>query len=267
MVVATRDNGIMRLPRLRSVRSKKALVVIISVMLALIAGGYILWSKQVWAQYTPSHAQWHQDIKSEVKALTGLPTGDSKEEDALLLRMEKVSQRITSEQVSACDVSVLVKWQQQFIKEYDDMRMACQKTTADIALFQKQLAIAIDYIKDDQELAKIITTTVPSDELAEGVWEKQVVTWNEAVDATTNLSVSSAFKSTQQRAIERMAAVKVAWQELIAAHQLKDKAKYVAAQDKLGISYDGLNDISTDSEKNLAGIADGLRSAYEESFQ
>ena len=257
----------MRLSRLKSLSSKKTRIIIGGIVLALIVGGYMLWSKHAWAQYAASSTQWHQGIESDIKTLTELPVASSKDEDALLVRIKQVTQRIASDQDSVCEVNPLVKWQRQFIKGYSSAISACQKMSANITLFQKQLNVAADYMKDDQALAKIITTINPPGELAEDTWEKQATAWGEAVKAVTDLSVSQAFKPTQQRAVEKMTAVKIAWQELIAAHQLKDKAKYVDAQNKLGTTYDGLNDVSTDSKKNLTGITDSLSAAYTESFQ
>lgn len=266
MVHAVRHYNLMRLSCLRSLRSRKYLI-ITGLVPVLIISGYMLWSKQVWEQYTPSYAQWQQDVKLNIKTITTLPTTNSTEQDVLLKRLESVSHRITSEQSSICDITALVKWQQQFILKYGNAQIACHKRTADIVSFQKQLDVMIAYLKNDQELAKIAITVTPSAEISDDAWENQVAGWSEAIDATKNLSVSATFEPTRQRAVERMSAVKVAWQEIIAAHQLKDKAKYIAAQDKLGVGYDGLNDIVVDSKKNLADLSSSLNNAYVRSFK
>lgn len=257
----------MRLSRLKSLASKKRLIIIGVIVLALSVGGYILWSKHVWAQYAASSTQWHQGIKSDITTLTELPVASSKDENALLVRIKQVSQRIASDQASICDVNPLVGWQRQFIEGYGSAISACQKMSANVTLFQKRLTVTADYMKDDLALAKIMTTVNPPGELAEDTWDKQVAIWAEAVKATGDLSVSPAFKPTQQRAVEKMTAIKAAWQELVAANQLKDKTKYLDAQNKLGTAYDGLNDVRTDSEKSLTSVTDSLSDAYDKSFQ
>jgi hypothetical protein len=257
----------MRLSRLRRLRSKKYLIIASLVLLAFLMGGYILWSKQLWAQYTSTYVQWHQEFNTEIKAVSVLPTTTVKEKNALLDRLDGMSQRISSQQANLCAMTPLVQWQQRAIPAYESARNDCQKKLTAVVSFQNQLDSVIAYIKNDQDLAKILATASPASELEDGVWGEQVAAWSKAIDLTGKLSVSAAFKSTQQQALDRMTAVKVAWQELIAAHQLKDKAKYIDAQNKLGTAYDGLNDVSAASEKNLIGLADLLSRAYEKALQ
>jgi hypothetical protein len=265
MVISIRYHDMMRLSRLRQMRSKKYLIIASLVLAAFLVGGYILWSKQVWAQYTDIYVKWHQELNTEIKAVSGLPTTTVKEQDALLDRLDGMSQRISSQQAALCATTPLVQWQQRVISAYESAQNDCQKKMTAVVSFQKQLDSVIAYIKNDQELAKILATATPAGELADGVWGDQVSMWSKAIDSTGKLAVSAAFKPTQQQALDRMTAVKVAWQELIAAHQLKDKAKYVEAQNTLGASYDGLNSIMVDSEKRLLVLSSSLNSAYERS--
>jgi hypothetical protein len=267
MVISIGYCDMMRLSHLRRLRSKKYLIIASLLLLAFLMGGYILWSKQVWAQYTSTYVTWHQQLHTEIKAVSILPTATVKEQNALLDRLDSMSRRIASQQADLCATTPLVQWQRRVIAAYESAQNDCQKKMTAIVSLQTQLDSVVAYIKNDQEVAKILTTATPASELADGVWGDQVSAWSKVVDLTGKLTVSAAFKPTQQQAIDRMTAVKVAWQELIAADQLKDKAKYIDAQNKLGTAYDGLNDVSAASEKNLIGLADLLSRAYEKALQ
>jgi hypothetical protein len=267
MVITVRHYDMIRLSRLRQLHSKKYLILASILLSVFLIGGYALWSKQVWAQYGVTYAKWHQELNAKMRAISVLPTTTVKEQDVILDQFDGVSQRISFKQADLCTVTPLVQWQQRFIAVYESARSDCQKKMTDIVSFQKQLDSVIAYIKNDHELAKIIATATPAGELADGVWGNQVSTWGKAIDSAGKLSVSAAFQPTRQQALDRMTTVKVAWQELIVAHQLKDKVKYIEAQNKLGAAYDGLNDVSVASEKNSAILTDLLSVAYEKSFQ
>lgn len=258
----------MRLSQLRPPRSKKSLLVMsaAAALLVIGVGAYVAWSKQVWAEYTPAYTQRHQGVHADIKSIAALSVSNTKEQAALLARLESMSNRIDSEQKSLCKVNVWVVWQQQFISSYNDAQTACQKETADIVAFQKRLNLVIAFIKDDQALAEIMSTVTPSGELADSEWEKQVAAWDGVIAAATKLSVSDTFKPTQQRAVEKMSIVKQAWAELILAHQQKDKVKYLAAHSSLGASYDGLSVVSEESNKGMRSLTDILNDAYIKAF-
>lgn len=266
MVDAVGDWSVIALSRPHGWRSKKALLIMSAILFVVAVGSYTLWSRHTWAQYTPRHTQWHQAIKSDVGKVIELPVASEKDQDALLVRLESLSRRISSEQASMCEVPAVVSWQQRFIAGYRDMQTACGKMVAGVALFQKQLTTVTTYIADDRKLAVISAKAVPPSEASDDVWGAQVELWGRVADEVKHLSVSAAFKPTQQVAVERMTAVKAAWQELIAAHQLKDKVKYVAAQSALGASYDGLDTITLDDTKHLSALTDELSAAYLKAF-
>lgn len=216
----------------------------------------------MWAQYTPAYMQWHQGVSSDIKKITSLPTTSDKEQAVVQERLLAITHRIKTEQGAVCSVNSLLAWQQKVVSEYNNARLACQKMATNTVAFQQRLSMVMSYISDDQSLAKIITKTSPKGELTDETWANQVAVWNEAIAAAEKLAVSSVFKPTKQQAIDRMAAVKLAWQDVIAAHLAKDKGKYVAAYDKLATSYDGLSEIAVVSEKNLADISGALNGEF-----
>lgn len=229
-------------------------------------GSYILWSKQIWAQFTPSYIQWHQSIKADIDRITALPISTNKEQDVVVARLTDVSNKINTEQRTVCTVNSLVQWQQKMVAVLNDAHVACQKMIASTAEFQKRLAIVIAYSKDDQVLAKIITSVPQSGELADDSWEKQVTAWGDAMKAAEKMSVSDAFKPMQQLAIKHMTATKAAWQEVIAAHQAKDKSKYLAAHSTLASAIDGFNEISVTSQQTFTKLSSELEAVSIDAF-
>ena len=266
MVDAAGDRSMMMLSRLRGWRSRKGLLGISVTVLVVVVGCYALWSRHVWAQYAPSYIQWHQTAKSDIKKIIELPVANEKDQGALLVQLESVSQRINSEQSSVCQVSAAVTWQQRFAAEYRDAQVACRNLVANAVAFQKQLNIVTAYIADDHRLAKISASALPPSEVSDVTWDAQVELWGQAVNDVQALTVSAAFKPTQQVAVEKSTAVKAAWEELITAHQSKDKARYITAQSTLGASYDGLNAISLNATENLSKLTTRLKDVYIEAF-
>jgi hypothetical protein len=119
----------------------------------------------------------------------------------------------------------------------------------------------IAYIRDDNKLAAILATAPQSGELADTTWEAQVISWQKMITDIEGTTVSPVFTSVKVLAVTRSVAVKDAWQAVIAAHQAKDKAKYLAAQDDLAHALDELNEITITSEKELMPLTAELEKA------
>jgi hypothetical protein len=232
----------------------------------LVIGTYILWSKQVWGQYTPTYVQWHQAIQANVSTAVALPATNAKEQDVVFAQFKDIMRQIDAKQSTLCTINPLIHWQQQVINSLKDMETTCQQKVAAIVMFKSQLKKVIDYNNDDQNLARILTAIPKADELADDTWVKQVEVWDGAVKATEKLAISDNFKATRQLAVEQMTAIKTAWQEVIAAHQAKDKQKYITAQATLATAIDGLDEIAVASEKATIALSNDLGKAANSAF-
>lgn len=256
----------MRLSRLRPLRSKKYLLIISSLVLVVLLGSYILWSKQTWAQFTPSYTQWQQGVQGDIEEINALPVSTSKEQDVVAAKLTDVSSRIEADYHTLCVLSPLVQWQQKVVSAFHDATISCQKMVANTVTFQKQLATVMAYNAADQALSKIIASVPQSGDLADDSWKKQVAAWDDAVKAAEKMSVSDTFKPTQQLAIKHMMTTKAAWQEIIAAHQAKDKPKYLAAQNTLASAIDGFDEISVTSQQTFTKLSSELEAATAVAF-
>lgn len=249
----------MRLSHFRSLRSKKRLLLGAAALLVLLLGAYIIWSRDAWTQLTPRYTRWHQSIKADIESMAALPINTNKEKDAAITTLERIADRMAADQSMACSITPLVQWQQAIIPAYKEAYTVCQKKMAVVSSFQKQLVAVIAYNKSDRMLSGIIAAAAPSaDNLTEEAWGVQVAAWSDAINAAEKMAVASDFKPTQQSALERMASIKLSWQDLIASHETKDKQKYLAAQSALATAIDGLNDVAATSQQAFSKLTSEL---------
>lgn len=233
-----------------------------SLLLVVVGLGiYALWSKQTWAAYRPTYTQQHQDIKTELARVTTAKVTTPEERMRVLTSLERLTQKIELTDQTVCHIHALVSWQTKLGKELDEARTDCNAMVQQVTQLQGPLKKVTTYTKDDNELAKILAAIPQPGELADDTWDKQIVVWQDAATAIEKLSVSTSFKPVKQSALTRINVVRDAWQAVIVANQAKDKAKYIAAQDGLARSLDGMNEISVVGEKELSGLVKELEKA------
>ena len=258
----------MNLRRLRTSASRRRIIAIGILVLLLIAlGSYILWSRQIWSQYTPSYVAWQTEVKAAADKIVTLPLVTDDDRKTFNTQLNALSVRINEKKVAICNVNPAVQWQSAFMQSLKQARASCQASAAEVSEFNNQLSAIVAFNDDDRKLAEILQNVSRGTEVNEEAWPKQVEAWNGAIRSTRELTPTEDFKPVQQRAVEKMTAVKVAWEGLIAAHQAKDKAKYTAAVAAVGVSYDNLDDITTASEAAVTALAKDLQSRYQAAFK
>jgi hypothetical protein len=257
----------MNLPRFQTATPRNRLIVGCVLLILLVGlGSYVLWSKQVWSQYTPSYTAWRTELKTAVDRAIKLPVTTKMERVEATKHFKILAESMSDKQETVCVTNPLVQWQGQFMKSLNEDRMACGVVAANVKEFHKRLLAVVAYSDDDQELAKILSTISQPEGLNEDALPEQSHTWNAAIETVKKMSVSEDFKPTQQRAVEKMTSLKMAWEALNAAHQAKDKTKYMVALAAVGASYDGLDEITTTTEATLANLAKGLQVGYQKAF-
>jgi hypothetical protein len=250
------------LSRLRPLRSKKHVIILVGSVLVLIsAGSYVLWSKQVWDAYQPTYTQWHQTLKTDIAALAEAPTASPDDRKAVLSSFERVTKQADVANQTLCQIHPAVAWQANIWHNLQAVRTDCATTVASAAKLGDPFQKVTTYIQDDNKLAAIITTAPQSSELADDAWEAQVTAWQKMTTDIESTSASAAFAPVKKLAVTQVTAVKDAWQAVITAHQAKDKAKYLAAQDSLAHALDGLSEITVMSEKELQPLTIELEKA------
>lgn len=237
---------------MRSLRPKKRVAILVSILLVIAsAGGYALWSKQVWGAYQPAYTQQHQNLKNDINQLVKAPTTTPEERKAVLSSFESMSRQTNVSDQKPCHIHPAVAWQAKVWHSLETAQADCVATMTSATKLGGPLQKVTAYIQDDNKLAVILAAAPQSGELADDTWETQVVSWQKLITDTEGLSTSTAFTPVKLLAVTRITAVKNAWQAVVAAHRVKDKAKYLAAQDDLAHALDGLNEITVTSEKEL----------------
>ncbi|MDB5187242.1 MAG: hypothetical protein JWM07_714 [Candidatus Saccharibacteria bacterium] len=198
----------------------------------------------------------------DIRSTVDLPVPTAKEQSVVSARLKAISLRIEGDQHAVCGVHSLIQWQQNIIPTFKNTRADCQKIVASVVDFQKQLAKIIAYDNDDQALAGILSTVPQMSEVAEDAMEARMTAWDNTAKNIEKMKVSDAFKLTQQTASKHSMAIKIAWADIIAAHQAKDKQKYLAAQNSLAAAIDDFNEVSNTSQQSVAVLAGDLEKAF-----
>jgi hypothetical protein len=250
------------LSRIRPIHSKKRLIIFAGVLLVLVlAVAYSLWSKQTWDVYRPTYTQQEQAIKIDLATVATAKVTTPEERTEVLAHLVTLSEKIATTDQAVCHIHPFVAWQAKLGKALAAAQADCSAMVSQVAQLQTPLKKVTTYTKNDNELATILAAIPQTGELADDTWDKQVVLWQDCASAVDRLSVGSDFAPVKQSALTKVNAVRDAWQAVIAAHQAKDKAKYIAAQGGLAQSLDGLNELSVTSEKELSGLVKELEKA------
>ncbi|MET0980113.1 MAG: hypothetical protein ABWX90_02555 [Candidatus Saccharimonadales bacterium] len=249
----------MRLRRLRSLHPKKLVIILTCVLLVVIGVSvYAFWSKSVWDAYQPSYINQHQNLKNDINKLVKAPTTTSDDRKVVLSGLEHASQQTDMSSQTMCRVHSAVAWQTKVWRNLESAQAACVETMTNLSKIGSPLQKATAYIKDDNKLAAILAAVPQSGELADDAWQSQIDSWQKAETEASAMTVSPAFSPVKKLAVSQLSAVKAAWQAVVAAHQAKDKTKYLAAQDNLATALDELNEIPILSEKELGGLTEEL---------
>jgi hypothetical protein len=268
MVVATGYYVMMNLRSVRPASLKGKLLISITLLTLVVGvGSYSLWSKQVWSQYVPRYTTWFTAIKTDIDMVQKLPSSTTEEKAKLAADLEALDKRLASQQDEICTVTPLVGWQSRMIASGAAALDTCKEMTTNIKNFQAQLHVIVVYIRDDEVLARSLRDAPQMDELKEDAWSNQPAAWSKVLKNIQVMTPSDPFKPTQQRAVEKVTAIKTAWEALNSANQSKDKAKYTAALKTLGVSYDAMDEIALTSETRMNELSNELQTRYQNAFR
>jgi len=241
-------------------------VIIIIATILLVVGGYALWSKYTWDEYEVEYGKWHTTTQDQLNTALMLPAVTEKERLTKLGALKKASDGITSARTSLCNANILVSWQR-IAPAFRDREEKCQRTVDTSVAFSQKMQAVITYLEQEQVLTGLISAIpVGKSELAEADWQAQAAAWHETASKVKTLPSNTDFAPTKQIAAETIVKVDVAWQEVVAAHGAKDKARYTKAQTQLADSYGSLDAIAVTGAKQLKILLDPLQAAYENAF-
>lgn len=251
-------------PQARSFVTRHKKLVIVSaglVVILVIAGVYIWWSLVAWSGVESRSMALRQSVSTHVGAALRLPVTSNDEKNKKLLALEAVNQEIASHQ-TVCDVSQFVVWQHAFevFKKQED---ACRAGLVRLNTLRTSLAAVIKYTRDEQTVARlIVAASSGAAESDEAAWQQTAVSWRGLAEKLKALQVSAPFKPVLTRIITEVEHVDASWQEVVAAHTAKDRARFEKAKDELSKAYGSLKDITQLSTDALMPLQKQLSSDY-----
>lgn len=210
-------------------------VILVTVLLVLASlGVYAWWSKTSWGAYENRFTKLQQNAKKQLEATFSLQSDTQQERQAKLGGLAKLSDDVSS-LGELCSQNTLIAWQR-VIKTYAEQEEACKAAQTSLTSFQGSLKITIEYLQNEHALAKYLALAPTQAETSETDWEGQLSAWRSVADSIKNTTSSGRFDSVKQVATEVSSGIIKGWEEVLAAHQAKDKARYIkATQDPGGL--------------------------------
>lgn len=246
----------------RFIRSRWFVVGVLVLAILGVIGAYIWWSQSSWAAYERKYIGLRRDIDSKLTAVFSLQSDTSQQRQEKTANLAKFISDIDAMGDSFCHQNALVGWQRAF-SQYKTQEESCKGVVVATKALNDQLKIAVTYLQQEQALAKQLAATPSQTEVAEGEFEQQLTTWRGVYDGIKNANASSEFEPVKQAALGTIGGIVKSWEEIIAAHQAKDKARYIKAIQTLAAAYDGLQTISSISTPHLTEVAKRTKEAYD----
>jgi hypothetical protein len=254
-------------PSFTSLKQHKRLMVVVFSVLVVVAGfTYVVWSKQQWDQYQPAYTTQQASIKTSIDKLAAASAVTDAEKKSIRESLQETSRLVGKTQATMCQVNPLMAWQESLVASLRKEREQCQQQAAKLGDFSIQLQKSVAFLQNDAAITKLFSGVAQPDEVADTAWGTQVTAWQATGAAIEKLTVSQDFKPVKQLAIQKVAAVATAWQGVVAAHEAKDKQKYLAAQAELSKAYDGLDEVAVKVTEDISTLASDTQESYQAAF-
>lgn len=245
--------------------SRKTWIIIAIIVAVLLTTAYILVSIRVWDDLSKNNERSYYAVQKELNAALDLPvTSDIERVKKLTALQQAVS--LMEKKMSNCMAPDLFRWQQS-VGSNNESITKCQSNTAKFKEVKEKLSKIISHFKNEQELSLQITTLVKTKAAAETDWPGIAQQWKDAQTVLQKRTVTPSFRATRELAVKKIEAIHASWVALVAANQVKDRAKYEEAVTAISSSYQSLNDISKVSIKDLQPVIKSFESSYAKAFQ
>lgn len=242
----------------------KRIIFIVGIGIAALAIGlYVVWSVTIWGGYVSSYEGWKKDARQVVDQALALPSTSREERVRKLEALKNISDRVEK---ATCDVHILLRWQDVFgnLKQHE---VTCQKHVEALREFMAAAKKFSFYLENEQKLAMIVSAAIGTQEkLVDTSWAAQLAAWQKAMQDIDGLSAIAEFRPVKQAALQGVKGVSDSWQAVLAAHEAKDKAKYIQAQAQLAGAYATLSTLKTVSSQQFGQEVASLQKAYAAAF-
>jgi len=229
----------------------------------LILGGIIAWNILSWADYEQKYTSWHSQLRTKTDVALALPAKTPSDREKKRSSLGALG-GIINEGKSHCDRYKIIHWQQ-FIPQVKERIDACNQIRERSGRFAIDMNIVVGYLDAEQGITRVLAKGIAT-KLDEGVMKQQPQVWLGIEKEVGVLDIPERFVPVRQLAVVKAAAVREAWQLLVAANDAKDRAKYEEATDKLAAAYGAFGEITDLSEKTFVPLVASLEKSYQQAF-
>lgn len=249
---------------------RKVFIIVVASTLALVIGGYALWCSDAWANYHAAYGNLQRAAKSSIDTALKMPATSTKERVAKLEALQTVARSVDEgRDKMSCSVNVLMSWQQSVSVSYKKWREECEAVRTSIGALNAELRSVAAYTKNDQELADTLTIALGATDkkVTEGSFSSVLSKWQIASAATKKMDVSRDFAPVRAKAQVAIDGIVTAWRALVAAHAVKDEAKYEKAVKAVVDAYSTVDAIKQESAKGAVTMGETVQVRYHDAFQ
>lgn len=246
---------------------KKRWIIVVSLcVLAAVVGCYVFASIKNWENYEQQNARNLTSLRQKTDQALEKISQSKLKRDEKMQQFDQLSASL-KESSGLCGNSLLFSWQQSLPAnktKVDD----CQDQSKRFATLQSKLDVIIAHLKSEQELTSLIAaaSNVKMNP-GEADWPLILQQWSTAEEQLRKKNVTKTFESTKAKGIEKLQAIRAAWQALIDANKAKDRAKYEAAASSLSLSYGALSEITQSAETALVSLIASFNESYKDAFK
>lgn len=244
------------------VRTRWFIAVAIGIAVLAGLGAYGWWSKTSWDTYEKQYVAMNQEVDRKLEAAFSLQSDTPGERQEKLARLVGLQGELERVDDAFCRPAPLVGWQRA-IKAYAEREAACKETQAALISFRSSLNTGIEYLQGEQLLAKQLATAPTQAEVTETEFEGQLAAWRSVAERVKSASASGRLEIVKQVAVDATGGIVTAWEEVMAGHAAKDKARYTKATQALAAAYDALGKIAAADTEQLIQVAADLKEAYQ----
>lgn len=243
-------------------RSRWFIIATLAVVILGAVGAYVWWSKNSWDAYEKQYTGLHRDVDAKLTAVFSLQSDTVQQRQEKTTHLAKMSADIEEMSGSFCRQNSLIGWQTVF-NQYKTHEESCKASLAALGAFNDQLKLTVGYLQQEQALAKLLAAAPAQAEVAESEFKAQLTAWRTVYDGTRNAGSSGDFDTVKQGTVDATGEIVKTWEEIIAAHQTKDKTRYMKAVQALAAAYDKLGIVTSVNTAQLSGVSTKLQEAYQ----
>lgn len=237
---------------------KKWLLITLCGLLALATAGYVWWSIASWGGYEKRYSQKQQDIQQKFDSVWSLPADTVEQKQVKLASLAGASAEIDKLAPDFCKPSTLVAWQR-YIHANATRERECMVIIKDAENFSAMVRPAVVFLQQAQGISKALAAAPSQAEAPEGDFDAQLGAWRSVLSSVKGATASGKFEIVKQSTESSVDAIIRAWEEVIAAHAAKDKARYTKAVQGLAAAYDGLGEVSKVHTEQLNLLLDEIK--------